>query len=792
MRRFLSLLTVPATLLALSCNSELIEVRSDSSPQTLTVQAVIGDCFTDGPETRTVITNEDTRRVAWCPGDRISLFYGSGNAGGSEFVSTTETNATVTNFTGTIGVITGGADISVDQTYFWGLYPYDPEAYCDGTSIVTTLSPDQTAVAGTFATGIVLSMARSQNLGLSFYNVCSGLRVKVSKEGVVRMTLKSLDGTPLAGKARISFDSNGSPVVEEVLDGSDEIVLSAPAGKYLEPGQNYYFMFFPHNFSESYFTVTFETMTETATYERKRPMNFARSNIEGFNVALDQSLTYTSKEGSIPIEDPAFKGWLVQNGFDSDGDGEISYSEAESIRDISISYTNDINLQSLQGIEYMPNLEILRCDGEWYDTGSKLEGVERQYYYIGPYADNWESAWGPIGTLRYVDVTYNPKLIVLSVSCNSALGENIETLDLSNNPLLEELNLGFTYTYYPDISSCSRLRSVELSHSRGGVKPDLSNKPLLENLCMDWPQDARYIQSYDIDVSGCPLLTRMLVANSARSISDLSNNPLLKELIIWSLHSSVSGIGSLADLEILRIEDSGLNELDLSNCTELSVLDCNGNNLNSLDLSKNTQLKSLDCIGNNISSLRLPNGLETLRCWSNPLGTLDVSNLTDLIDLACADTGLSELNVTNNTKLVRLAFNDNQISSIDLSANPDLEEIACWNCGLSTLDLSNNPKLTWVRCWENNLTVLDVSHNLALGNRETTSQYSGDNGLYCCQNYDEYGVNLLKTLYIAEGQVIPFINDGNRSDEHIPSTTSVQVAPPSGGGEGYGGGEQDP
>ena len=241
----------------------------------------------------------------------------------------------------------------------------------------------------------------------------------------------------------------------------------------------------------------------------------------------------------------------------------------------------------------------------------------------------------------------------------------------------------------------------------------------------------------------------------------------------------------------LNIQGQHVNSLDLSNNTELTDLICNWNNLSRLDLSNNTKLNHLDCFENNISELILPASPRIINCWSNPLGTLDVSALADLEVLCTADAGLSVLDVTHNPKLRELAFNGNQLESIDLSANPELEEIACWDCGLQTLDLSHNPKLTWVRCWGNYLTTLDVSKNLLLGQREVSISYASDNGLYCVQRNDENGDNLLRTLYIAEGQVIPFVTE-NRSEEHIPATTSIQISPGLGGGEGYGGGTQEP
>ena len=62
---------------------------------------------------------------------------------------------------------------------------------------------------------------------------------------------------------------------------------------------------------------------------------------------------------AIPIADANFKAYLVAN-FDTNGDGEISSSEAKQVTYINV---NTDNIYSLDGIEYFTNLTYLRCDG---------------------------------------------------------------------------------------------------------------------------------------------------------------------------------------------------------------------------------------------------------------------------------------------------------------------------------------------------------------------------------------------------------------------------------------------
>lgn len=375
----------------------------------------------------------------------------------------------------------------------------------------------------------------------------------------------------------------------------------------------------------------------------------------------------TSDADPIPIEDPAFKSWLVDH-FDANRDGAISYSEAESVREITIVPSNAYNLQSLQGIEYMPNLESLDCSGEWYYTGDKSSGIDRPYYYVGPYSNRLGNIWGPIGTLRNVDVSKNIKLRKLRINNNSALGVTMDSFDVSNNLSLEELDLSFTWLSYPDVSVNKELRCLYLSHLRG-VLADLSCLERLKVLSIDYPQD---INSPDL-----------------RPDLDLS---MMKELQELSANYNIHNLLALPPsdkLRLLRIDDAILaTPLDLSDKPLLEVLECDNTGLQSLDLSGNPVLCDLRCRANRITEL----------------------------------------------------------------------------------DVSHNPILVHLDCSDNELHTLDVSHNIHLGNGPSS-------GLWCVQRTDGIGVNYLETLYVAEGQLIPYVT-ADRDASHIPAETEiVELAP---------------
>ena len=289
--RTIKLLTAFAVIaLAISCTATMEEApfASERIEQELTITASVEADVA----TRTELSQTDGS-VLWTPGDAISLFYGSGSNGGSRFESTATESTDVTNFTGTIGVITGGADIAPEDTYFWGLYPYSPNASCDGSSVTMSLPAQQTAVAGTFAPGTSPSLGRSQGLSMGFFNICGGVKFSVTHQGINKVTLRSIGGELIAGTAEVSINGSGLPVVQEILTGTDAITLVAPSGEYFEVGQYYYIMMFPTQFTSG-FTLTLETSTEIATVEKNSIINISRSYF-GRMSNVDNGATYSPK-----------------------------------------------------------------------------------------------------------------------------------------------------------------------------------------------------------------------------------------------------------------------------------------------------------------------------------------------------------------------------------------------------------------------------------------------------------------------------------------------------------------
>ncbi len=174
---------------------------------------------------------------------------------------------------------------------------------------------------------------------------------------------------------------------------------------------------------------------------------------------------------------------------------------------------------------------------------------------------------------------------------------------------------------------------------------------------------------------------------------------------------------------------------------------------------------TLDVGAQSISSL---SGIEdfvaltVLKAYNNPFGSIDVSNLSQLVSLWIHSGGsLAGLDVTTNILLEDLRVENNQLEEIDLTNNPLLRILQINNNALEVLDVTNNTALTRIRAQNNPITELDLSNNTALteinassglltvlnvknGNNDiiTSFKATGNSSLTCIQVDDPAGSTL--------------------------------------------------
>jgi hypothetical protein len=340
-----------ATAALCSCSGNLVETPVNDG-EIITIRA-----YQEGAtETRTTLIDGGTQ-VYWEPSDEIKVFF---NGVGGRFLAQNTENASVATFTGTLPVVVGGNEGAGISTKTWGLYPYRADAQLDGDAMVTTLPDSQTGRAGSFAKNTNITLAQSDNYGLAFYNVCGGIRFSLTTEGVKEVIFQGQNDENIAGKVKIAF-ADGVPAIQEVVEGQTSITLSAPNGGTFETGKWYYIVALPGTLANG-FKMTFNTDTQYATLKSSGSKTIKRG-IFGSLADADEGLIYKDKEGGdtpnpddvIQFEDPIAK-YACVNKFDSNGDGEISYSEAAAVTSLANLFTDWNTVTSFEEIRYFTSV----------------------------------------------------------------------------------------------------------------------------------------------------------------------------------------------------------------------------------------------------------------------------------------------------------------------------------------------------------------------------------------------------------------------------------------------------
>lgn len=650
-------------------------------------------------ETKTV-RNAD-KSVSWLGGEEINVICGADRA---KFTSTNTDAAAVVSFSGSLTEATVNAVNNGTSTYpVWGLYPYDENVESDGeTYVTTTLPAAQTGVAGTFADDLFITLAKSDNFNLSFYNVCSGFKFTVTKAGITSISIQGKNDEYIAGKVKLTFDGEGKPKVDEVINGQKTITLTPPEKSTFEVGKDYYFVTLPIPFTSG-FTVTFNTPSETGLFDVATSVTFPRSKFVT-KANVDENIVYGAKAGNIIIPDANFKAYCVAN-FDTNEDGEISYNEALLVNKIKVRTDN---ILSLSGIEFFSNLQSLDC------SGSSYQYVSEYGRYIGE------------GKLTSLDITNNIFLVSLFVSAN-----RLTTLDLSQNQLLKTLDCSFNSVSNLNVRNNTQLTYLECLHNLLQDIDVSNNVNLFSFSCAD-------NKIRDINVRNNPQLNIFDCSNNQLTSIDVNNNLSLSQFNCNINQLESINISENTALTLFNCSYNQLSSLDISLNKSLRILYCQHNQLEQLNVCNNSALSALEC-NNNKSTLviyhrkgqlftfidydasatfvesgePIPDGNVLFEDDNFKSSCLIMNDLNDdgeisyaeallVIGLGCDNSSIQSLSgIAAFKNLVSLSCSSNILTSIDVSNNLSLQVLLCDYNQLSSLDVSKNSLLRRLDCLDN-------------------------------------------------------------------------------------------
>ena len=290
--------------------------------------------------------------------------------------------------------------------------------------------------------------------------------------------------------------------------------------------------------------------------------------------------------------------------FDADSSAVISQANLDAVTTLDFGW-GEYTITSLRGIEHFKNLETLICN----DT-----------------------------KLSVCDLSQNTNLDHLEL-----WGNNIESLDLSNNSKLTNLNVGGNVNLTSlNIDNCTNLLSLNVD---------------------------------DTKLSSLTIPNKSILKTLGYGYTDLSFNvnefTSLTELRCYGHNFDALNLSATmkAQLEHLQCYYCEINELDLSEFSNLRFLSCYGNNLTTLDLSKSPKL-------------------EYINCHTNLLQSLDITPLGNLYGILCGiQKNEIQLNLILTSEQKQAWENDWNIDSYGLNDNVILSENGS---GTTTGNGSNN------------------------------------------------------------------------------------------------------
>lgn len=138
----------------------------------------------------------------------------------------------------------------------------------------------------------------------------------------------------------------------------------------------------------------------------------------------------------------------------------------------------------------------------------------------------------------------------------------------------------------------------------------------------------------------------------------------------------LTGIKYFKYVKRLRVSNLGLQKVDVSALTDLVELTIQGNELSEIDLSKNTKLETLNIASNNLTKLNMYYNTSLTKVYAY------ANNLTSVSYPSNASTNLTTLRLDQN-----------EFTSLDVSSLTALTELNVSHNHLRSLDLSQNVNL---------------------------------------------------------------------------------------------------
>lgn len=342
-----------AVTLPMACTLELTEatVENENAHQPVLKEVVL-TAASEGAQTKTYF-NRSTGALTWTVSESaMAIFDGTAKQSFSH-VETLEEGAKAT-FSGT-------ADVSVAT---WTAVHPATHAALDGEDIIVTFPCFQTIRSGGGMLADVNTMAAqvthdgSGNIDdFTMKNVGGLLKLTVAKAGIKTITVSSRGGEALTGKAKLTFDGSGNPVVTPV-DTKYETFVTLCASDMASgiPTGDYFVNIFPVTMASGLIidmenidgTVASVKSSSTATVARSADLEFAGfDTVANWYEPEETTMTLNFKNVTWPFVETTSTGASDDNSTKWKGNTEkqLTYTQDNSI----LFYINCSNYCSANG-----------------------------------------------------------------------------------------------------------------------------------------------------------------------------------------------------------------------------------------------------------------------------------------------------------------------------------------------------------------------------------------------------------------------------------------------------------
>ncbi len=279
----------------------------------------------------------------------------------------------------------------------------------------------------------------------------------------------------------------------------------------------------------------------------------------------------------VEINDGILRQYLMDNGIDTDSDGNISFEEAAAFKNIEmgIEYEEDATetntVKDISGLEHFTSLEVLNLKFHRVPDVSPIEKLSTlTALNLGE---------NPIGSL---DLSALGNLTDLRL-----YGTNIQELNLAAAPEIKTLYLQRTSLTSLDLSVLKNLEQAFINQAKL-TELNASGLSKLTRL------DAVENNLTEANISDCQELMELYLNNNSLTEITLSGLPKLMRLNLYSNHLKSLDLTDLPFLMWLFVFDNQLEAIDLSGNVALREVYANRNPLKEIDLSLHENIEVVE------------------------------------------------------------------------------------------------------------------------------------------------------------------------------------------------------